>query len=60
MKYSETATESAKQIAETTAGAAVYAGPYAGMTGVISIAFLAVGLYFVWRSFYKMRIPVKS
>ncbi|MDR2840168.1 MAG: sodium-translocating pyrophosphatase [Paludibacter sp.] len=26
----------------------------------IAIPFLAVGLYFVWRSFYKMRIPLKS
>ncbi len=25
----------------------------------IAIPFLLIGLYFVWRSFYKMRIPVK-
>lgn len=60
MKYSEKATEGAAQITTTVTGNAVFAGPYAGMTGVISIAFLAVGLYFVWRSFYKMRIPAKS
>ena len=38
----------------------VAAGKYAGITPVISLVFLAVGLYFVWRSFYKTRIPVKG
>jgi K(+)-stimulated pyrophosphate-energized sodium pump len=32
----------------------------AGLTVVLSLVFLAVGLYFVWRSFYKMRIPVQG
>jgi len=32
----------------------------AGLTWVLSLVFLAIGLYFVWRSFYKMRIPVKQ
>jgi K(+)-stimulated pyrophosphate-energized sodium pump len=27
---------------------------------LISVPFLAIGLYFVWRSFYRMRIPVKK
>jgi len=32
----------------------------AGLTWILSLVFLAIGLYFVWRSFYKMRIPVKQ
>jgi K(+)-stimulated pyrophosphate-energized sodium pump len=60
MKYSEKAIDGAAEIAKTAAGTSVYAGPYAGMTGIISVVFLAIGLYFVWRSFYMMRIPVKS
>ncbi|MDR2706855.1 MAG: sodium-translocating pyrophosphatase [Planctomycetaceae bacterium] len=35
-------------------------GQYAGVTWIVSLVFLAIGLYFVWRSFYKMRIPTKS
>ena len=38
----------------------VDAGAYAGYTWIISVLFLAIGLYFVWRSFYKTRIPVKQ
>jgi K(+)-stimulated pyrophosphate-energized sodium pump len=26
------------------------------ITGILTVVFLAVGLYFVWRSFYGMRI----
>jgi K(+)-stimulated pyrophosphate-energized sodium pump len=33
---------------------------YANYTWLISVVFLAIGLYFVWRSFYKTRIPVKQ
>ncbi|GHT37754.1 K(+)-insensitive pyrophosphate-energized proton pump [Planctomycetales bacterium] len=36
------------------------AGAYASYTWLVAGVFLAIGLYFVWRSFYKMRIPVKS
>ncbi|MDR1142545.1 MAG: sodium-translocating pyrophosphatase [Planctomycetaceae bacterium] len=57
MKYSEQVIEGT---AESAKRVTVVAGPYAGYTWLISLAFLAVGLYFVWRSFYKMRIPVKS
>jgi len=35
-------------------------GAYAGQTIYIAVAFLAVGLFFVWRSFYAMRIPKKG
>jgi K(+)-stimulated pyrophosphate-energized sodium pump len=38
----------------------VKSGNYAHYTWIISLIFLAVGLYFVWRSFYKTRIPVKN
>jgi K(+)-stimulated pyrophosphate-energized sodium pump len=38
----------------------VTTGSYAGLTWVLAVVFLAVGLYFVWRSFYKTRIPVKG
>ncbi|MDR0870935.1 MAG: sodium-translocating pyrophosphatase, partial [Planctomycetaceae bacterium] len=34
-----------------------HTGQFAGATWVVSLVFLAVGLYFIWRSFYKMRIP---
>ena len=30
------------------------------MTAVIGVVFLAIGLIFVWRSFYAMRIPAKD
>lgn len=30
------------------------------MTRVSGLIFLAAGLFFVWKSFYRMRIPVKS
>ncbi|MDR2171365.1 MAG: sodium-translocating pyrophosphatase [Planctomycetaceae bacterium] len=33
---------------------------YVGYTWCISAVFLATGLYFVWRSFYAMRIPMKG
>ncbi|MDR3232941.1 MAG: sodium-translocating pyrophosphatase [Planctomycetaceae bacterium] len=36
------------------------AGPYASYTWGIALVFLAIGLYFVWRSFYMTRIPVKN
>lgn len=29
-------------------------------SGLIGVVFLAIGLVFAWRSFYKMRIPVKK
>jgi K(+)-stimulated pyrophosphate-energized sodium pump len=38
----------------------VNVGTFANYTPVISVVFLAIGLYFVWRSFYKTRIPVKG
>jgi len=38
----------------------VESGAYASYTWMISVVFLAIGLYFVWRSFYKTRIPVKG
>ncbi|GHT12943.1 K(+)-insensitive pyrophosphate-energized proton pump [Planctomycetales bacterium] len=61
MKYSATAaTEGARNIATDPATHTIYAGQYAGATWVVSLVFLAVGLYFVWRSFYKMRIPAKA
>ncbi|MDR3181687.1 MAG: sodium-translocating pyrophosphatase [Planctomycetaceae bacterium] len=41
-------------------GSVPNAGPYAHYTWLVSAVFLGVGLYFVWRSFYKMRIPAKS
>ena len=63
MKYFETTTdkltEGAKVIATTVTGNPVLSGEYAGWTWVLSLAFLALGLYFVWRSFYCMRIPAK-
>ncbi len=33
---------------------------HAGHTMFVSLVFLAIGLFFVWRSFYAMRIPQKS
>jgi K(+)-stimulated pyrophosphate-energized sodium pump len=33
---------------------------YVGYTWLISTAFLAIGLLFVWRSFYAMRIPTNQ
>jgi K(+)-stimulated pyrophosphate-energized sodium pump len=33
---------------------------YVGYTWIISAAFLTVGLFFVWRSFYAMRIPINE
>jgi len=35
-------------------------GDYGGLSWVLAAAFMAVGLYFVYRSFYKTRIPVKG
>ncbi|MDD4516100.1 sodium-translocating pyrophosphatase [Massilibacteroides sp.] len=35
------------------------ANPGHDYSAFIAIPFLLIGLYFVWRSFYKMRIPVK-
>ena len=35
-------------------------GALNGVTLVLATIFLGVGLYFVWRSFYKTRIPVKE
>jgi K(+)-stimulated pyrophosphate-energized sodium pump len=46
--------------AEGGEGEAVVAGKYAHYTSVLAVIFLAIGLYFVWRSFYKTRIPVKQ
>jgi len=64
MKYAEQAKDAAidqaKVIATTAAGNAVYAGAYSGMTWLISLVFLGIGLYFVWRSFYMMRIPKRD
>lgn len=34
--------------------------PATDLSAFIAIPFLLLGLYFVWRSFYKMRIPVKD
>ncbi|MDR2761704.1 MAG: sodium/proton-translocating pyrophosphatase, partial [Planctomycetaceae bacterium] len=33
---------------------------YVGYTWLISATFLTVGLFYVWRSFYAMRIPTKE
>ncbi len=64
MKYVETTkdkmVEGAKEIATTATGNPVIAGTYSGMTWVLALVFLGIGLYFVWRSFYLMRIPEKS
>ncbi|MDR3108789.1 MAG: sodium/proton-translocating pyrophosphatase [Planctomycetaceae bacterium] len=38
----------------------VVVGTYSGLTWVLAAVFLAAGLYFAWRSFYKMRIPDKQ
>jgi len=35
-------------------------GPLNGLTLILAAVFGAIGLYFVWRSFYKTRIPVKT
>ncbi len=66
MKYTEKGVEGAKQLVldgkevVTASGAPLYAGQYSGMTLLLSAVFLAVGLFFVWRSFYAMRIPKKA
>ncbi|MDR1383540.1 MAG: sodium/proton-translocating pyrophosphatase [Planctomycetaceae bacterium] len=59
-KYTSEKIGEAKQIAEDAAGAPVYGGAYAWTTVVLSVVFLAIGLFFVWRSFYGMRIPKKD
>jgi K(+)-stimulated pyrophosphate-energized sodium pump len=41
-------------------GRKAHEGGGANVAPFIGIAFLAVGLYFVWRSFYAMRIPLKE
>jgi K(+)-stimulated pyrophosphate-energized sodium pump len=63
LRYTETTKEeigNAVAVATTSTGNPVIAGTYSGLTWVLAIAFLAAGLYFVWRSFYKMRIPEKQ
>jgi len=37
----------------------IVSGDYKMLSWVLAAAFMAVGLCFVWRSFYKTRIPVK-
>ncbi len=63
MKYVETSkdklVEGVTQVATTATGNPVIAGQYASMTWVLALVFLAIGLYFVWRSFYMTRIPEK-
>ncbi|MDR1492327.1 MAG: sodium/proton-translocating pyrophosphatase [Planctomycetaceae bacterium] len=59
-KTKEDITEGVKQIATTASGNPVVSGSYAGFTWVLALAFLAAGLYFVYRSFYNMRIPKKD
>jgi K(+)-stimulated pyrophosphate-energized sodium pump len=44
----------------TQTGAEVYVGSYSWMTYGLAVVFLAIGLHFVWRSFYKTRIPEKK
>jgi K(+)-stimulated pyrophosphate-energized sodium pump len=44
----------------TQSGVEMYVGTYSGMTWVLALAFLAIGLHFVWRTFYKTRIPEKK
>jgi len=58
MKY--VVVETSEGEGEAVAASVVEVGKYAGYTWILSLVFLAVGLYFVWRSFYKTRIPVKS
>ena len=41
----------------TLGGTPVYVGDYASYTLLLSAVFLAGGLFFVWKSFYGMRIP---
>ncbi|MCL2710267.1 MAG: sodium-translocating pyrophosphatase [Planctomycetaceae bacterium] len=53
MKYVEKGTD------EATGRTIVESGGFAGFTWILSLVFLGIGLYFVWRSFYKTRIPVK-
>ncbi|MCL2305262.1 MAG: sodium/proton-translocating pyrophosphatase [Planctomycetaceae bacterium] len=61
MKYSdEPVSEGAAPIAMMPSGNPLYSGTYSGMTLLLSAAFLAVGLFFVWRSFYGMRIPKRE
>ena len=64
MKYFETTkdkmVEGAKEIATTATGNPVVAGSYSGMTWFLALVFLAIGLHFVWRTFYKTRIPDKN
>jgi len=38
----------------------IVAGDFKVLSWVLATAFMAVGLVFVWRSFYKTRIPVKG
>ncbi|MCL2348219.1 MAG: sodium/proton-translocating pyrophosphatase [Planctomycetaceae bacterium] len=62
MKYDVTGF--AEKVKDVTADAAKTIlpdpGVYAGQTIYIATAFLAIGLFFVWRSFYAMRIPKKG
>ncbi len=64
MKYFETTkdkvVEGTQVIATTATGNPVVAGQYTHYTWMLALVFLAIGLYFVWRSFYKMRIPEKN
>jgi K(+)-stimulated pyrophosphate-energized sodium pump len=44
----------------TMTGHPVFVGAYASMTWVLSLVFLGVGLFYVWKSFYEMRIPKRD
>jgi K(+)-stimulated pyrophosphate-energized sodium pump len=63
MKYAEAPQPAGTHLVDgmpVTVEPSIVAGPYANFTPVIALVFLAIGLYFVWRSFYKTRIPVKQ
>jgi K(+)-stimulated pyrophosphate-energized sodium pump len=59
MKYPVSGTEAAVAKAAESGKTIVEAGsPF--LPGLLVIVFLGIGLYFVWRSFYKTLIPVKE
>ena len=61
MKWTtEKTSETVEAVTKTTEGLPVYAGTYSSMTWLIALVFLAIGLFFVWKSFYGMRIPQKD
>jgi K(+)-stimulated pyrophosphate-energized sodium pump len=59
MKYPVSTTEAAVAKAAES-GKTIVEQSSSLLPGMLVIAFLAIGLYFVWRSFYMTRIPVKK